>query len=189
MLIVDASEESQVTSGLPWRCGGPGPPLRFVVPEGRSRRFGPLSLVVGHTQRHSLLQWTSTRSFSRRSGASRLFMLGRLPMANATQRPTLSGGCRSALHRSRFWIRQPSIASLSKTPGRESSSWHCSGAYGLRPYRYLRQRRNTVMVRIPPSFVDQLWAEFVALGDRPRISPTPALDLFFPTLIDRSPCV
>src|SRR5271157_901936 len=27
------------------------------------------------------------------------------------------------------------------------------------------------------------------LGDRPRISPTPALDLFFPTLIDRSPCV
>ena len=27
------------------------------------------------------------------------------------------------------------------------------------------------------------------LGGRPRISPTPALDLFFPTLIDRSPCV
>ena len=37
--------------------------------------------------------------------------------------------------------------------------------YGLRPYRYLRQRRNTVMVRIPPSFVDQLWAEFVALDE------------------------
>ena len=31
--------------------------------------------------------------------------------------------------------------------------------------------------------------EIVDLGDRPRISPTPALDLFFPTLIDRSPCV
>ena len=29
----------------------------------------------------------------------------------------------------------------------------------------------------------------LALGGRPRISPTPALDLFFPTLIDRSPCV
>ena len=27
------------------------------------------------------------------------------------------------------------------------------------------------------------------LGGRPRISPTPALDLFFPILIDRSPCV
>ncbi len=27
------------------------------------------------------------------------------------------------------------------------------------------------------------------LGGRPRISPTLALDLFFPTLIDRSPCV
>ena len=35
--------------------------------------------------------------------------------------------------------------------------------YGLRPYRYLRQRRNTVMVRVPPSFVDQLWPEFTAL--------------------------
>ena len=31
--------------------------------------------------------------------------------------------------------------------------------------------------------------EFLLLGGRPRISPTPALDLFFPTLIDRSPCV
>ena len=57
-------------------------------------------------------------------------MLERLPMANATQRPTLSGGSRSTLHRSRFRIRQPNIASLSKTPGRESSSWHCSGAMG-----------------------------------------------------------
>ena len=34
--------------------------------------------------------------------------------------------------------------------------------YGFRPYRYPRQRWNTVMVRIPPSFVDQLWPEFVA---------------------------
>ena len=31
LLIVDASQESQVTSGFPWRCGGPGPPLRLVV--------------------------------------------------------------------------------------------------------------------------------------------------------------
>jgi hypothetical protein len=35
--------------------------------------------------------------------------------------------------------------------------------YGFHPYRYKRQRWNTVMVRIPPSFVDQLWPEFVAL--------------------------
>ena len=35
----------------------------------------------------------------------------------------------------------------------------------------------------------QLASRIPDLGDRPRISPTPALDLFFPTLIDRSPCV
>ena len=40
--------------------------------------------------------------------------------------------------------------------------------YGLHPYRYLRQRRNTVMVRIPPSFVNQLWPEFVALDEALR---------------------
>jgi hypothetical protein len=33
--------------------------------------------------------------------------------------------------------------------------------YGLRPYRYKRQKRTTVMVRLPRSFVDQiLWPEF-----------------------------
>jgi hypothetical protein len=33
--------------------------------------------------------------------------------------------------------------------------------YGLRPYRYKRQKRTTVMVRLPKSFVDQiLWPEF-----------------------------
>ena len=33
--------------------------------------------------------------------------------------------------------------------------------YGLRPYRLRRQRRNTVMVRAPRGFVDQvLWPEF-----------------------------
>src|SRR5271157_3872756 len=35
-------------------------------------------------------------------------------------------------------------------------------------YRYSRQRRNTVMVRIPPSFVNQLWPEFVALDEALR---------------------
>ena len=36
--------------------------------------------------------------------------------------------------------------------------------YGLKPYRYRRQRRNTVMVRAPKGFVDQvLWPEFTEL--------------------------
>lgn len=38
--------------------------------------------------------------------------------------------------------------------------------YALKPYRYARQRRNTVMVRVPRSFVDQtLWPEFLELSN------------------------
>ena len=38
--------------------------------------------------------------------------------------------------------------------------------YDLRPYRYARQRRNTVMVRVPKSFVDDtLWPEFLELSN------------------------
>jgi len=37
--------------------------------------------------------------------------------------------------------------------------------YGLRPYRYPRQRANTIMVRVPRSFVDAtLWPEYQALN-------------------------
>ncbi|WP_395730388.1 hypothetical protein [Prosthecobacter sp.] len=37
--------------------------------------------------------------------------------------------------------------------------------YSLRPYRYARQRRTTVMVRVPRSFVDEtLWPEFLELS-------------------------
>jgi hypothetical protein len=37
--------------------------------------------------------------------------------------------------------------------------------YELRPYRYARQRRNTVMVRVPRSFVNEtLWPEFLELS-------------------------
>jgi hypothetical protein len=36
--------------------------------------------------------------------------------------------------------------------------------YGLHPYRYKRQRWNTVMVRLPPSFADQVWSEFSAIN-------------------------
>jgi hypothetical protein len=36
--------------------------------------------------------------------------------------------------------------------------------YGMRPYRYHRQRRNTVMVRAPKGFIDEvLWPEFTEL--------------------------
>jgi hypothetical protein len=36
--------------------------------------------------------------------------------------------------------------------------------YGLRPYRYQRQKRTTVMLRVPRGFLDQvLWPEFVEL--------------------------
>ena len=36
--------------------------------------------------------------------------------------------------------------------------------YGMKPYRYYRQRRNTVMVCAPKRFLDQvLWPEFSEL--------------------------
>lgn len=38
--------------------------------------------------------------------------------------------------------------------------------YGIRPYRYYRQRHTTVMVRVSQQFVDEiLWPEFEALQD------------------------
>ena len=38
--------------------------------------------------------------------------------------------------------------------------------FGLKPYRLHRQRRNTVMIRAPQGFVDQvLWPEFVELNE------------------------
>jgi hypothetical protein len=38
--------------------------------------------------------------------------------------------------------------------------------YGLRPYRYPRQKRTTVMVRLPRGFADQvLWPEFVQIDE------------------------
>lgn len=37
--------------------------------------------------------------------------------------------------------------------------------YGLRPYRYARQRRTTVMARVPRSFVNRtLWPEYLELS-------------------------
>lgn len=37
--------------------------------------------------------------------------------------------------------------------------------YGLRPYRYHRQKRTTVMLRAPRSFLEQvLWPEFIELN-------------------------
>jgi hypothetical protein len=41
--------------------------------------------------------------------------------------------------------------------------------YGLRPFRYFRQRYNTVMVEVPESFVNEtLWPEFQALDEALR---------------------
>lgn len=41
--------------------------------------------------------------------------------------------------------------------------------YGLKPYRYARQRHTTVMVRVPRSFVnDTLWPEYLELSDTLR---------------------
>ena len=38
--------------------------------------------------------------------------------------------------------------------------------YGLEPYRYLRQRYTTVMVRVPRSFVDRtLWPEYLDIKE------------------------
>jgi len=38
--------------------------------------------------------------------------------------------------------------------------------YGLRPYRYRRQRRTTIMLAAPPGFLDQiLWPEFVQINE------------------------
>lgn len=37
--------------------------------------------------------------------------------------------------------------------------------YGLRPYRYQRQRHSTVVVRVPKSFVNQtLWPEYMEIA-------------------------
>lgn len=37
--------------------------------------------------------------------------------------------------------------------------------YAINPYRYSRQRRNTVMARVPRSFVNEtLWPEFIELS-------------------------
>lgn len=41
--------------------------------------------------------------------------------------------------------------------------------YGLRPFRYRRQRYNTVMIRVSTRFVNEtLWPEFVALDNELR---------------------
>lgn len=41
--------------------------------------------------------------------------------------------------------------------------------YGIRPYRYHRQRHTTVMAKIPKRFVDDtLWPEFQELNDTLR---------------------
>ncbi|MCP3958693.1 MAG: hypothetical protein GY719_12640 [bacterium] len=75
--------------------------------------------------------------------------------------------------------RQRMLARLEKTAAQDppveyrftlSNQWSRSllaallRRYGIRPYRYRRQRYTTVMARVPASFVDDvLWPEFVEL--------------------------
>jgi hypothetical protein len=45
-----------------------------------------------------------------------------------------------------------------------------SRRYGLEPFRYRRQRRTTVMLRVPKGFVDKiLWPEFTELDELLRL--------------------
>jgi hypothetical protein len=74
-------------------------------------------------------------------------------------------------------IRQALEAAVKTQPLPESrfslaDQWHRSlflalcRRYGLKPYRYKGQRRTTVVVRAPRSFVDQtLWPEYLALSE------------------------
>src|SRR6266446_4525716 len=59
-------------------------------------------------------------------------------------------------------IRQLRCSSRCRINGRAICFSRCAGV--MRPYRYYRQRRNTVMVRAPKRFLDQvLWPEFSEL--------------------------
>lgn len=58
--------------------------------------------------------------------------------------------------------------------------------YELRPYRYPRQRRTTVMVRVPRSFVDRtLWPEFTELSQSLRQYLTEVTDRLISTEIHK----
>ncbi len=54
--------------------------------------------------------------------------------------------------------------------------------YGLQPYRYPRQKRQTIMVRLPESAADGLWEEFQALDQALRAH----LDQMAMTIITRA---
>jgi hypothetical protein len=52
---------------------------------------------------------------------------------------------------------------------RSQASARLARRYGLRPYRRPRQKRSTIMVRLPRAFSDQiLWPEFVQLNEVPQ---------------------
>ena len=62
--------------------------------------------------------------------------------------------------------RDPPIEMQFSMPDRWSSHLFLAlcRRYGLAPYRYQRQRRNTMMVRAPKGFIDEvLWPEFSEL--------------------------
>jgi hypothetical protein len=79
----------------------------------------------------------------------------------------------AALHRIRarlaeFTWRDAPIAMQFSMPDQWSRLLFLALArrYGLKPYRLYRQRRNTLMIRVPQGFVDEvLWPEFIELNE------------------------
>lgn len=60
--------------------------------------------------------------------------------------------------------------------------------YGLKPYRYRRQRYTTVMVRVPERFVrDTLWPEFVELDQALRETLERATDQVIGQVFEQEP--
>jgi hypothetical protein len=60
--------------------------------------------------------------------------------------------------------------------------------YGLEPYRYHRQRRSTLMVRVQKSFLDQtLWPEYDAFSDILRTYLSDVTDRVISEVLEQTP--
>lgn len=60
--------------------------------------------------------------------------------------------------------------------------------YGLEPYRYHRQRRSTLMVKVQKSFLDQtLWPEYDAFSDILRVYLSDVTDRVISEVLEQTP--
>lgn len=60
--------------------------------------------------------------------------------------------------------------------------------YGLEPYRYHRQRRNTLMLRVQKSFLDEtLWPEYDAFADILRSYLSDVTDRVISEVLEQKP--